>query len=98
MCTPLVTVNSTTGAVTKDTEFYTMGHYSKFVLPGAVRIYSSNANGIDTVAFQNPDAGKVLVAFNNTATASTFQVQWGINSLSYRLPAFGADTFTWAGT
>jgi glucosylceramidase len=97
-CTPLVTVNSTTGAVTKDVEFYTMGHYSKFVLPGAVRIYSSNANGIDTVAFQNPDASKVLVAFNNSAAASTFQVQWGINSLNYTLPAFGAATFTWAGT
>src|SRR6185312_11719946 len=47
-CTPIVTVNSKTGAVTKDIEYYTLGHYSKYVLPGAVRIYSSNTPDIAT--------------------------------------------------
>ena len=54
-CTPIVTVNSTTGAVTKDIEYYTLGHYSKYVLPGAVRIYSGNTPTIASVAFQNTD-------------------------------------------
>lgn len=97
-CTPIVTVNSTTGAVTKDIEFYTLGQYSKYVLPGAVRIYSSDANGIDTVAFKNPDASKVLVAFNNTTASASFRVQWGTQSFPYTLPAESAATFTWTGT
>ena len=96
-CTPIVTVNSLTGAITKDTEYYTLGHYSKYVLPGAVRIYSSNANGIDNVAFANPDGSKALVAFNNTSSAQTFKVVWGTQSFSYTLPAFAAATFTWSG-
>ncbi|MGD0632297.1 MAG: chitobiase/beta-hexosaminidase C-terminal domain-containing protein, partial [Terracidiphilus sp.] len=63
-CTPIVTVNSVTGAVTKDIEFYTLGHYSKYVLPGAVRVYSSNTPAIASVAFQNPDGSMALIAYN----------------------------------
>ncbi len=97
-CTPLVTVNSTTGNVTKDIEFYTLGQYSKFVLPGAERIYSSNANNIVSTAFLNSDGSKALVCFNNASASTTFQVQWGTENFSYTLPAHGAVTFTWSGT
>jgi len=97
-CTPIITVNSTTGAVTKDIEYYTLGHYSKYVLPGAVRIYTSNTPNIASVAFQNTDGSMALIASNTTASAQTFQVQWGTQSLSYTLPATSAATFTWSGT
>jgi glucosylceramidase len=97
-CTPIVTVNSTTGAVTKDIEFYTLGHYSKYVLPGAVRVYSSNTPAIASVAFQNPDGSMALIAYNSTTTSQTFNVQWGTESFSYTLPATAAATFTWSGT
>lgn len=97
-CTSIVTVNSTTGAITKDVEFYTLGMYSKYVLPGAVRIYSSNTPAIATVAFQNPDGSTALVAFNNSTSSQAFQVQWGTQAFSYTLPALAAATFTWTGT
>ena len=97
-CTPIVTVNSTTGAVTKDIEFYTLGHYSKYVLPGAVRIYSSNTPAIASVAFQNPDGSTALIAYNSASTSQTFQVQWSTETFSYTLPATAAATFTWTGT
>jgi glucosylceramidase len=96
-CTPIVTVNSATGAVTKDVEYYTLGHFSKYVLPRATRVYSSNNSAIASVAFKNPDGSKALVAFNNANTSHTFQVQWGMQSFSYSLPAFAAATFTWSG-
>ncbi|HEY2471105.1 MAG TPA: chitobiase/beta-hexosaminidase C-terminal domain-containing protein [Terracidiphilus sp.] len=96
-CTPLITVNSKTGAVTKDIEYYTIGHYSKYALPGARRIYSSNSNGIVSVAFLNPDGSKALIAFNNTAASNSFYVQWGTQAFPYTLPAFAAATFTWSG-
>jgi glucosylceramidase len=97
-CTPIVTVNSTTGAVTKDIEFYTLGHYSKYVLPGAVRVYSNNTPAIASVAFQNPDGSIALIAYNSTTASQTFQVQWGTESFSYTLPATAAATFTWSGS
>jgi glucosylceramidase len=96
-CTPIVTVNSVTGAVTKDIEFYTLGHYSKYVLPGAVRIYSSNTPAIASVGFENPDGSAALIAYNSSTASQSFQVQWGTESFSYTLPATAAATFTWTG-
>ncbi len=97
-CTGIVTVNSTSGNITYGTEFYTMGQFSRYVLPGANRVYSSNAVGIVTGAFVNPDASKVLVAFNDSSQSQTFAVQWGTQSFTYTLPALTAATFTWNGT
>jgi glucosylceramidase len=97
-CTPLVTVNSTSGAITRDIEFYSLGQFSKYVLPGATRIYSSNANGIVSVAFQNPDSSYAVIAFNDTNGSQAFQLQWGTQNFSYTLPSLSAATFTWSGT
>jgi glucosylceramidase len=99
-CTPIVTVNSTSGNITYGGEYYTMGHFSKYVLPGANRIYSSNADGIVTAAFVNPapDNSRILVAFNDSSQTQTFQVQWGTQSFTYTLPSLAGATFTWAGS
>ena len=98
-CTPLVTVNSSSGDITYDVEYYTLGQYSRFVLPGATRIYSSNTPSLASVAFQNPDGSIALVVYNNTAASQSFQVQWGATQgFSYTLPALAAATFTWSGT
>ncbi len=97
-CTPLVTVNSSTGGIAYDVEFYTLGQFSKYVLPGALRIYSSDAEGIVSAAFLNPDRSKALVVFNDSAAAQTFRVQWGGESFAYALPSLAAATFTWSGT
>ena len=96
-CTPIVTVNSSSGNITYSGEFYTMGHFSKYVLPGAARVYSSNALGIVTTAFVNPDSSKALVAFNDSSQSQTFEVQWGAQSFTYTLPALAGATFTWSG-
>ena len=96
-CTPIVTVNSQSGAVTRDIEFYTLGHYSKYVLPGAVRVYSSNTPQLASVAFVNPDGSTALIAYNSSSSSQTFQVQWGTESFAYTLPATSAATFTWTG-
>jgi glucosylceramidase len=98
-CTPIVTVNSTSGNITYGSEYYTMGSFSKYVLSGANRIYSSNAAGIVTAAFTNPapDNSRILVAFNDSSQTQTFQVQWGTQSFTYTLPSLAGATFTWAG-
>ena len=96
-CRPLVYVNSTNHTVGYSIEYYTLGHFSKFVLPGAYRIYSSDAAGIVSAAFLNPDGSKVLVAFNDTTNTTAFQVQWGTQTFSYTLASYCGATFTWTG-
>jgi glucosylceramidase len=97
-CTPLVTVNSSSGAVSYSVEYYTMGHFSKYVRPGAMRIYSNNAPGLVNAAFLNTDGSKALVVYNETLSTRTFQVQWGGQVFTYSLPSRSGATFAWRGT
>ena len=96
-CNPLVTVSESSGAVSYAIDYYTLGQYSKFVLPGAVRVYSSNAPGFVSVAFKNPDGSKVLVAYNESRSPTSFQVVWGSQSFTYSLPGLSWATFLWSG-
>ncbi|MEI8291498.1 MAG: immunoglobulin domain-containing protein [Verrucomicrobiota bacterium] len=97
-CKPFVTYNTSTAALSYSSDFYAMGHFSKFILPGAYRIFSANANGVVSAAFKNPDGSKALVCFNDTTSSKTFQVRWGSQSFSYTLPYYAGATFTWSGT
>ena len=61
----LITINTDTNSWDYNVDYYTLGHISKFVDPGAQRIDSTSLdNNIETVAFKNPDGSKVLVLAN----------------------------------
>jgi glucosylceramidase len=94
-CTPLVTINSQTGVVSYPVDYYTLGHFSKFVLPGSAAVWSSNAPGLISAAFVTPNRTLVLVAYNDSSSDKTFQVTWRHRSFSYTLPALAGATFTW---
>lgn len=97
-CRGVVTINNSTGAVTRNVEYYALGHASKFVDPGAVRISSNSvAGGIENVAFRNPDGSRVLIALNNSSAAQTFKVVWSGQSFTYTLPAGAVATYKWDG-
>ena len=47
------------------TEYYYIGHFSRYIRPGAVKLASSVANtGVEAVAFENPDGSRVAVLLN----------------------------------
>ncbi|HEY3483703.1 MAG TPA: ricin-type beta-trefoil lectin domain protein [Streptomyces sp.] len=96
-CTGVVTTNGSN--VTYNAEYYVLGHLSKFVQPGAVRIDSTGYGdgGIQNVAFRNPDGTIVLVALNTGGTQN-FQVSYGGQSFGYSLAGGAMATFTWPGT
>ena len=97
-CEGIVTINSNTGAPTKTIEYYTIGQYSKFILPGATHVWSSNTPYVVSSAYINPDGTRVLVASNNSFGSTTFQVVWGGQNFSYTLSAYATATFVWSGT
>ncbi|GGN27999.1 glucosylceramidase [Actinoplanes campanulatus] len=99
-CTGLITVQeggSRAGQVDYTVEYYTTGHLTKFVKPGAVRIASNNT-AVQNVAWRNPDGGKALIAHNGGTSSQSVRVNWGGQSFVYTLPARTTATFTWAGT
>jgi glucosylceramidase len=95
-CLGAITVNSST-LFTRNVAYYIMGHISKFVQPGAVRITSSIAGNVQNTAFKNPDGSKVLLVENSGAPSITFKVLWGSNSFTYTLPGGAVATFKWSG-
>jgi glucosylceramidase len=96
-CSPLVTVNEASGAVNYEIDYYTLGHFSKFVQPGAYRVYSSDAPGFVSAAFKNPDGSKALVVYNDTNADQSVQVAWGSQSFTYPLQGLSGATFIWSG-
>jgi glucosylceramidase len=96
-CRGVVTINSTTGAVTRNEEYYTLAHASRFVRPGARRIAStSGVQGLESVAFRDAEDGsKVLIVVNTAESARTFGVRAGEGSFPYTLPAGAVATLRW---
>lgn len=96
-CRGVVTINSSTAAITRNVEYYALAHASKFVRPGAYRVASaSGLAGLSSVAFQNSDDQSVVVlVLNGNAQAATFVLQWGPKSMQYTLPPSSVVTFTW---
>ncbi len=100
-CTGILTIGP--GAtVTPNAEYFALGHLSRFVQPGAVRIASTSFgttgwNGqIMDVAFVNPDGSTVLVAHNENDNPQSFSVNENGQSFDYTLPGDSLATFVWA--
>lgn len=89
------------GSVRADAQYYTIGHLSKFVKPGAVRIGSTSFgttgwNGqVMDVAFRNPDGSTALVVHNENDDPRSFAVAVGGQRFEYELPGGALATFVW---
>jgi len=95
-CRGVVTIDSRTGAVTRNVEYYALAHASRFVRPGAYRIASSEGEGVlPNVAFRNPDGSMALLVANGGTEAKAVSVRVAGQGFSYRLPAGSVASFTW---
>jgi glucosylceramidase len=97
-CRGVVTVDSKTGEYTRNVEYYSLAHASKFVRLGAHRIRSESADTtLANVAFRNADGyTNVLIVLNTAKEARTFAVRSPRRSFSYTLPASSVATFIWS--
>jgi glucosylceramidase len=97
-CRGVVTIDSGTGAVTRNMEYYAFGHASKFVRRDAQRIGSTAAiDGIDQVAFRNADDGSLVVVVCNSAPAARrIALRHGDRVAEFEMPRESVATFVWA--
>lgn len=96
-CRGVVTINSKTGEVTRNFDYYALAHVSRFVRQGAHRIESTTqADGLETVAFQNKDDKSIaLVVLNSAAGESRFTVSVGNRRFEHTMPGASVATFVW---
>ena len=98
-CFGVVTVDPATGHATPTADYYVLGHVTRFIRPGAVRVDSTLAGNAWNVAFRNPDGSIVLVVVNDDwgTTTQRFDVSAGGTAFSYDLPAGAVATFVLPG-
>jgi glucosylceramidase len=94
-CRGVVTVASN-GTVTKNEEYYILGHAGKFLQPGAKRCSSTDVGqDIHNVVFINPDNSKVLIAVNTSNTGKPVFVSENGKAFSTTLIPGDIYTFYW---
>ena len=93
----LVTIRSDqTDSIKFEKGYYSMGHTTKFVDPGARRIESNwSKDDLENVAYQNPDNSIVIVMSNRRSSEKQVKIIWNNKSVSFNLPAHGAATIKW---
>ncbi|WP_162028205.1 MULTISPECIES: glycoside hydrolase family 30 beta sandwich domain-containing protein [unclassified Lentimonas] len=100
---PSVTWNTAAGLIDYDTtddswtlypEYAAIGHYGRFVRPGAIRIDAAPSNkNLQTLAFKNTDGTIAVIVYNNTGDEATFDLKIGDKHLTSTLARRNAATF-----
>jgi glucosylceramidase len=86
-CFAPVHADTKNGELIFTNSFYYIGHFSKFIRPGARRIISSsNRDNLQTTAFQNAD-GKIAVIVMNQTEKSISYLLW-LNGKAAKMESF----------
>jgi glucosylceramidase len=103
-CSGLIGVSERSRTFSLGPAYYELGQISKYVKPGAVRVWSTRpvhdlpsggvSPGIDDVALRNP-GGSLVVVVHNTGSATRVRLGWARRWLVYPLGGGETATFIW---
>lgn len=66
-CRGVVTIDPATGAITRNVEYYVLGHASRFVLPGAYRVSTTRRGAsVEAASFLNLDGSRVAILYRKS--------------------------------
>jgi glucosylceramidase len=94
-CTSCLGALTIGNGVSRNVAYYIIGHASKFVPAGSVRIASSLVDKLDNVAFKTPNGKMVLIVVNNAPANSTFSINYNGKVAQASLPAGAVATYVW---
>ncbi|MCG8581240.1 MAG: glycosyl hydrolase [Bacteroidales bacterium] len=76
--------------------YYYIGHFSKFIRPGARRISTTTSRShINSTSFLNTDGSIVTVVMNDTEEAITYKMIIGEQQTVLQIPAHGIQTLVY---
>jgi glucosylceramidase len=81
--------------IKREVGYYIIGHASKFVPEGSVRIGSNISGNLYNVAFKTPSGQIVLIVENDGAAAETFNIKYNQKQISTTLNAGAVATYVW---
>ena len=91
-CKGAVTITTT---YSRNVSYYIVGHASKFVPAGSVRISSNTVGNINNVAFLRPDGKKVLIVENDDTNTDSFNIQFNGKWVTTSLNGGSVGTYVW---
>lgn len=94
-CRGVVTIDPASAKVTRNVEYYVLGHASRFILPGAYRVQTvMRGDGVEAASFINPDGSRVALLLRKTGGG---RLSIGVDGERYSvaLPAGSVATFRW---
>jgi glucosylceramidase len=96
-CRGLVTIDTDKSTFKPELDYYVLGHASKFLFPGAVRVVSDEPAGTDIkdVAFRNANGSLVLYVLNAGTTSREVRIEFRGKAAAATLPAGSISTFVW---
>ncbi|HKB56796.1 MAG TPA: glycoside hydrolase family 30 protein [Lacunisphaera sp.] len=93
-CDAPVIVDTRAHTVRYQSGFYYIGHFSRYVKPGARRIASAGGPAaLESAAFANPDGSLAVVVLNRTDAAVPFTLATGGEALACTVPAHAIQTY-----
>ncbi len=92
-CSAPIMADTKTGELHYLPSYYYLGHFAKFIRPGAQRIASTSTDdSLLSVAFINPDSTIAAVVLNETGGARDYRVWLGGRAVSVNSPAHSIET------
>jgi glucosylceramidase len=81
--------------IKREVGYYIIGHASKFVPEGSVRIGSNISGNLHNVAFKTPSGQIVLLVENDGTAAETFNIKYNQKQIATTLNAGAVATYVW---
>jgi glucosylceramidase len=81
--------------IKREVGYYIIGHASKFVPEGSVRIGSNISNNLYNVAFKTPSGQIVLIVENDGTSTESFNIKYNQKQISTTLNAGAVATYVW---
>jgi glucosylceramidase len=92
-CFAPIHADTRTGALIYTNSYYYIGHFSKFIRPGAKRIVAAPSRSmLLATAFVNPDGMVAVVVMNQTGRGGQYHLRIGSADVAVRSPAHSIQT------
>jgi glucosylceramidase len=94
LCSAPIMIDTASDALLHQSSYYYIGHFSRFVQPGARRVLcAATRQDLETTAFVNPDASIAVIAMNRTEQVIAFKLSVSGQFATIELPARSIATY-----
>lgn len=95
-CFAPIHADTRTGELIYTPSYFYIGHFSRFIKPGATRVNSvSSRSQLSTTSFANPDGSVVTVVMNSTGKDAKYFLSIGTQAAETTIPAHSIQTLVY---